>query len=243
MSTNPHAPARQPSAKSSDQRGAAKRLRGPYRQQLTAPGAGKAGITAEAKRTAALILEVLAGVRTPAAAASALGIRLPRYYLWEQRAIQGLILACQPRPRGRTVSADRRLSQLERELAVSRRELARHQALARTTQRALGLAPAAAHTPAPASKAPGAVGGKRTRRRKPSVRALRAARFLGAANSSGEDAQGTVQKAVEGIDALGSAGGGIRPTAMESVRSPAQADHGGTSHGGGPKAVEHLASG
>ncbi len=40
----------------------------------------------------------------------------------EQRAIQGLIWACEPRPVGRTVSTDRRLARLERELAVSRRE-------------------------------------------------------------------------------------------------------------------------
>ena len=43
----------------------------------------------EAKRLAAVILEVLAGVRTPTGAATAPGIRLPRYYLWEERAIRG----------------------------------------------------------------------------------------------------------------------------------------------------------
>ena len=67
-----------------------KRSRGSYRQQLTAPRPGVSGAGTEAKRAAAVILEVLAGVRTPTAAAAALAIRLPRYYLLEQRAVQGL---------------------------------------------------------------------------------------------------------------------------------------------------------
>ncbi len=131
-SARPHGPApRQKEA-------AAQRSRGTYRRQLTADCPQAPHIGPEARRAAALVLEVLAGVRTPAGAATALGIRLPRYYLLEQRAIRGLIWACEPRPVGRTVSTDRRLARLERELSVSRRELARHQALARTTQRAVG---------------------------------------------------------------------------------------------------------
>ena len=39
------------------------------------------GASAEAKRVAAAILEVLAGARTPTEAAQALGLSLPRYYL------------------------------------------------------------------------------------------------------------------------------------------------------------------
>jgi hypothetical protein len=38
-----------------------------------------AGASAEAKRVAAAILEVLAGARTPTEAAQALGLSLPRY--------------------------------------------------------------------------------------------------------------------------------------------------------------------
>jgi hypothetical protein len=128
-----------------------------------------------------VILEVLAGVRTPTGAAAVLGIRLPRYYLLEQRAIQGLIAACEPRPRGRTVSTDRRLARVERELAVSQRELARHQALARTTQRAVGLVPAVS-PPAPTQGKKGALTGTK-RRRKPAARALRAARLLQATDA------------------------------------------------------------
>jgi hypothetical protein len=193
----------------------------------------------EARRAAAAILEVLGGVRTPSSAAAALGIRLPRYYLWEQRAVEGLIAACQPRPRGRTVSPDKRLAQLERQLAQSQRELARHQALARTAQRALGLTAAVSASSVPTGKGQPASSGTKKRRRKPSVRALRAARLLHGADSSGGEAPTAVEGPIEGPGAQGTAGGRSRPATMESLRSPAQADHGGTSHAGRPKAVEH----
>ena len=49
----------------------------------------KEPISREAQRFAAAILEVLAGVRTPTDAAAALGVSVPRYYLWEQRAVGG----------------------------------------------------------------------------------------------------------------------------------------------------------
>ena len=54
--------------------------RGSYRRQLTAVRPEISEVGVEAKRLAAVILEVLAGVRTPTGAATALGIRLPRYY-------------------------------------------------------------------------------------------------------------------------------------------------------------------
>jgi hypothetical protein len=57
------------------------------------PEAGK-----EAKRQAAVNLEVWAGVRTPLQAAEALGLSLPRYYQIEARGLQGLVAAgpCPP---------------------------------------------------------------------------------------------------------------------------------------------------
>jgi hypothetical protein len=128
-----------------------------------------------------VILEVLAGVCTPANAAQALGIRLPRYYFLEQRAIRGLVAACEPRPKGRTVSSDRQIARLERELAVCRRELGRQQALARAAQRVLGLKLAqgpVVGTGNGKGAAPGKEPGKKSRRRRPVVRALRAARVL-----------------------------------------------------------------
>jgi hypothetical protein len=151
---------------------------------------------------AAVILEVLAGVRTPTSAAQALGVGPPRYYLVEQRAIQGLVAACEPRTKGRTRSADRQVTQLERELAACRRELARQQALARAAQRALGLtAPAVAASPAKRT-----AGDKRKRTRKPSVRALRAARALRAS-------------AVEGDSSGPGAETAVKPADMDSSRS------------------------
>src|SRR5262245_6994852 len=55
----------------------------------------------EARRLAAVILEVLAGGRTPTEAAQSLGISPPRYYALEQRALTGLVSACRRRQRGR----------------------------------------------------------------------------------------------------------------------------------------------
>jgi hypothetical protein len=194
-----------------------KRSRGSYRRQLTATRPGVPGAGTEAKRAAAVILEVLAGVRTPTAAAAALAIRLPRYYLLEQRAVQGLVSACEPRPRGRVMSADRRLGRLERELAVTRRELGRQQALARTTQRAVGLVATFSPASTVTSKVKGESGGPKRRQRKPSVRALRAARLLQTADSGSGTGPAAVQRAA-GSPAV-AAGGGIRPATTDASRS------------------------
>jgi len=141
----------------------AKRSRGAYRRQLAATGPA-AGV--EARRTAAVILEVLAGVRTPTGAATALGIHLPRYYVWEQRALEGLVAACEPRPRGRTVSVDRRLASLERELAVARRDLTRHLERIRHSRYKAGtVRPAPAHPQWPIRREPCPPAKEITRRR------------------------------------------------------------------------------
>src|SRR5260221_13686581 len=60
--------------------------------------------SATARKQAAAILEVLAGARTTGQAAEALGVSLPRYYQLEQRALEGLLSACEPRPQGRGCS-------------------------------------------------------------------------------------------------------------------------------------------
>ena len=49
------------------------------------------GPSREARRLAAAILEVLAGMRSPTEAAQALSISGPRYYTLEQRALEGLV--------------------------------------------------------------------------------------------------------------------------------------------------------
>jgi hypothetical protein len=218
----------------------ARQLRGPYRQHL-AERPGQPPVTAHAKRTAAIILEVLAGVRTPTSAAAALGIAVPRYYLWEQRAIEGLVAACQPRSAGRTVPSDRQIAELQRELAEARRELARQHALTRTAQRALGWMPTPPHgtvaTPraAPAPEAP------KRRGRRPAVRALLAVKALLAGDSSVAKPAVAVQPATDSARAAVAAGSESRPAVAEAARRPPQqADQGGTSHAGRPKTAGNL---
>lgn len=115
--------------------------------------------TAQTRRLAAAVLEVLAGARTPTEAASALDVSVPRYYQIESRALRGLLDACAPLPRGPGPSSAKELAQLRQDNQRLQRELARQQALLRAAQRGLGLAAPAA--PAPASKS-----GKKTRKRR-----------------------------------------------------------------------------
>jgi hypothetical protein len=132
----------------------------------------------EARRLAAAIFEVLAGVRTPSQAAEALGMSLPRYFQIETRAMHALVESCEPRPRGRQRSADHELAALKRQHERLQRELSRQQTLVRLTQRTMGLAP----PKAPVRKGEPGVstpGGKcKKRQRRPVVRALRAAEAL-----------------------------------------------------------------
>jgi hypothetical protein len=124
----------------------------------------------EAQKLAAAILEVLAGVRTPAQAAEALGLSLPRYFQVESRAMHALVASCEARPHGRTPSPDQELAGLRRQHERLQRELARQQTLVRMAQRTIGLAP----PPAPSVRpAPG-----KKKRRRPVVRALHAAQQL-----------------------------------------------------------------
>ena len=73
---------------------------GPKRPRVARPGPALNANSAETKRLATAILEVLAGVRSPADAAKTLEISLPRYYLLEQRALAGLLAACEVRTKG-----------------------------------------------------------------------------------------------------------------------------------------------
>jgi hypothetical protein len=153
-------------------------------RRLGRPAEPKEPISREAQRFAAGILEVLAGVRTPTDAAAAMGISVPRYYLWEQRALEGLVAACQPRGRGKIVSTRCQILALEKEIARLKQECARQQALVRAAQRTIGLAPPPA--PKSATKAGGKAAGKRARKRRPAVRALKAVAAL-RATSAPED--------------------------------------------------------
>ena len=93
----------------------------------------------EAKRQAAVLLEVLSGLRGPQQGSEALGVSLNRYYQLETRALQGLITALEPRPKGRQRTVESELEQLEQDKARLSRELRRNQALLRAAQRSLGL--------------------------------------------------------------------------------------------------------
>jgi hypothetical protein len=133
-------------------------------------------------------LEVLAGVRTPTDAAAALGLSVPRYYLWEQRALEGLVRACEPRPKGQVMSQRHQIAVLEKEVGRLRQDCARQQALVRASQRTIGLAGSGPAATKPAVKPSGkaaAKGGegvagkaKPKRKRRPVARALKAAAAL-----------------------------------------------------------------
>jgi hypothetical protein len=132
----------------------------------------------EAQRLAATILEVLSGMRSPTEASQMLSISLPRYYQLEARALEGLVAALAPRPMGKQPSLENRVKQLEKQLAAAHRQCARHEALVRLTQRTLGLVSVQPAKPAEHD-------GRKKRR--PTVRALKAARTLAerAESSSG----------------------------------------------------------
>jgi hypothetical protein len=133
--------------------------------------------TPEARRLAAAILEVLAGARTPAEAAGALALSVPRYYQLESQALRGLLAACEAKPKGRQVGGDRELGLLRQDNERLRREVGRQQALVRAAQRAIGLA-----APAPVKPS-----GKKPRRRV--ARALGVAARLRQEQSAGAPRQ------------------------------------------------------
>lgn len=167
------------------------------RSKKTSRGPAPLPGSAPARRQAAVILEVLAGVRRPSEAAHVLGTSLPRYYQLERRALVGLLRACEPAPRGPRADPSKQLATLERENRRLRRECDRQQALVRMAERSLGLPPppvakAAAQPttkstgPAASKNAPPGASTKKRRARRARVRALAMIRSLqeGAAEPS-----------------------------------------------------------
>lgn len=124
----------------------------------------KTPVSREARRAACVVLEVLGGERTAAEAAEALAMSTSAYYLLEQRALDALVAACEPKPTGWVPTAQRELGGLQKKYAVLERECARYQALARLTQRTMGLT-------APKKE-------KRKDKRRPMRRALAAAKRM-----------------------------------------------------------------
>jgi len=119
-----------------------------------------------ARRKAMVILEVLGGVRTPTDAAEELGIPTPRYYQWEERGVEGLVAALEPKKRGPRRDPEKEIERMKEELEALRKECARYEALLRSAQRAIGLR-AEERTPTTKKKSS-------KRSRKPTVRALTA---------------------------------------------------------------------
>jgi hypothetical protein len=125
----------------------------------------------EAKRLCAVILDVLGGGRTPTDGAGLLGVSVPRYYALEARALGGLLQACGRRPKGRRKTPAAELATLKGEVKHLESQCGRLQALLRASQRVVGLsAPSAAKAKAGSSK--------KRKKRRPQVRALRAAATL-----------------------------------------------------------------
>jgi len=128
------------------------------------------GGSTDARRTAALVLEVMAGATKPTEAARLIGVSLPRYYLIEKRALKGLLFACEPLGPGRKSIDDKRdFDALKKKVTGLEQEVLRYQALARAAQRAIGL---------PEFRASGKDTDKRGRHRRPFIRALKIARHL-----------------------------------------------------------------
>ena len=126
------------------------------------------GGSREARQLSAVILEVLAGVRTPTDAAKAVGLSVSRYYMLETRALQGLVAACEPRKTGKRRPPEKVIASLKNEIAKLKRECERTNALLRLSHRTLAVA-------APRAEKPKDGGGKNKRRRRPQARALAAA--------------------------------------------------------------------
>jgi hypothetical protein len=93
----------------------------------------------DAKRAAAVVLEVLSGVMGPSEGSETLGTSLNRYYELETRALQGLVTALEPRPKGRQRTREDEILTLEKEKKKLERELTRAQTLVRAAQRTIGL--------------------------------------------------------------------------------------------------------
>lgn len=168
-------------------------MKRPQRQQPMGPKAVRGSDAA--RRQAALLLEVWSGVRTAQAASEAMGVAVTRFYQLEARALQMMVSAMEPRPRGRQKTAESELGKLRLERQRLLRDVERFQSLYRTSQRTLGVAIAKPQEP---SKNP-AQGSKRRRGPRQKARGQAVATvLLGSApptgapvNSDGATEQGT----------------------------------------------------
>ncbi len=119
----------------------------------------------KARKTAAVILEVLGGVLRPSEAATALEISLPRYYQVELKALEGLVKACEPALKGPPVNPAKDIERLEQRIQRLQNECMRYQSLVRAAGKTVGLV-----LPKPKAYEKG--------KRKPTVRALKVVKAL-----------------------------------------------------------------
>lgn len=138
------------------------------KKQTRAKGPDISGGTDDARKTAAVVLEVLGGALTPTKAAEVLGVSSTRYYQLELRALKGLLRGCEPAHKGPSASPEKQIQKLERRVERLQNECSRYRALARAAQAAMGLSLSDAERPS----------GNGKRKRRPKARALRAASVL-----------------------------------------------------------------
>jgi len=94
----------------------------------------------EARKATAVVLEVISGARGTQSATEVLGISLMKYYLMEERALQGMVTALEPRPRGRRVpKPENELARVEKERERLKREVGRMQTLLRLVRKSAKL--------------------------------------------------------------------------------------------------------
>ena len=147
---------------------------GASRSKLLGEQLQLAQVDVDARRKAAAVLEVLAGLRSADQAARSLDVSLLTYFNLETRALRGLLFACTPNPPGRRQATDKKLRDAEARIQELSRQVQRHQALLRIAQSGLGLT---SPTTTSAKDAAATSTGKR-RRRTPAVRATRVIRLL-----------------------------------------------------------------
>jgi outer membrane murein-binding lipoprotein Lpp len=126
------------------------------------------GGSEDARRVAALVLEVLAGMIRPSDAARLLKVSLPRYYQVELRALEGLVKACEPAPKGPKQDIQKEVQKLERKVSRLENDCVRFQSLARAAGRTVGLPATREDKKADKGKV----------KRKPTIRALKVAKGL-----------------------------------------------------------------
>ena len=128
-----------------------------------------AGASDDARRAAVAVLSVMAGELSTSEAAKRLSLSVNRYYQLEARALQAMVSALEPLPRGRRRGRDFELEKLRKARSRAEREATRFQALLRVAQRALALSAPPPRPPARVEGPKGKAAGKRARR--PRVRA------------------------------------------------------------------------